>query len=293
LDFIIFVAFIIKFIFYLFLIFYFLTLFFPNLGLQVNFTNLKTLLKLWNLMSESIVFKTILKYNLNTLWYQVVTFDIGFLFLIKINWIFLLMLLNIFLIITDSWNIRQYKILYVTNPSLKCGSRYTQIFKRISKITVGVLVVVACIFLGFKLSQSKWISELTKELALFNIFQSKIYKETELYSVLGNITENDHTKSSVLLFYFNLDKIWDWYEGFDGLTTTVCIFIFNSYFIAACILTIVLNLYGDYLLDRFKLSVRYPRLAQVIKYRKKIGKYYIISNIVYIIIACILNIFFW
>ena len=67
LDFIIFVAFIIKFIFYLFLIFYFLTLFFPNLGLQVNFTNLKTLLKLWNLMSESIVFKTILKYNLNTL----------------------------------------------------------------------------------------------------------------------------------------------------------------------------------------------------------------------------------
>jgi len=99
-------------------------------------------------------------------------------------------------------------------------------------------------------------------------------------------------RRSVYLFDLDLEQMWKRYETYNAITKTACILIFNSSFIAVCLNTVVLNLYGDYLLDRFKLEQRYPRLAVFIKYRKKLGKYYIISNIVFIFITCSVNIIY-
>lgn len=54
-------------------------------------------------------------------------------------------------------------------------------------------------------------------------------------------------------------------------------------------LGIILNIYGDYLLNRFKLEERYPKLAKIIIYRKKLSKYYIISNSLFIFSLCLIN----
>ena len=67
--------------------------------------------------------------------------------------------------------------------------------------------------------------------------------------------------------------------------------MFSSYFIITNIFSITINLYGDYLLDRFKLEEKYPRLSVVIKYRRKVGNYVVVSNIIYIILTCLMNIF--
>jgi hypothetical protein len=56
-----------------------------------------------------------------------------------------------------------------------------------------------------------------------------------------------------------------------------------------CILSIILNKYGDYLMDRFNLETRYPRFAVLIRYRKKLTKYYLWSNFLLIILVCITN----
>ena len=68
--------------------------------------------------------------------------------------------------------------------------------------------------------------------------------------------------------------------------------MFSSYFTLSCILGIAINLYGNYLLERYKLEEKYPRVAVFIKYRRKATKYYIISNIIFIILTCIMNIFY-
>ena len=54
----------------------------------------------------------------------------------------------------------------------------------------------------------------------------------------------------------------------------------------------MLNMYGNYLLDRFNLEVKYPKIAKFINYRKKLSKYYIFSNFALIIIICLVNLIF-
>jgi hypothetical protein len=43
----------------------------------------------------------------------------------------------------------------------------------------------------------------------------------------------------------------------------------SNYFIITFIFSIAIHLYGIYLLDRFKLEERFPKVATILKYRKK------------------------
>jgi hypothetical protein len=90
---------------------------------------------------------------------------------------------------------------------------------------------------------------------------------------------------------FNLDVLWLQFETFDGLTKIACVMVFSNYLILYCFFGIAINLYGNYLLDRFKLEEKYPKIAIFIKYRKKVSKYYILSNMICIVIVCLMNMF--
>lgn len=101
-----------------------------------------------------------------------------------------------------------------------------------------------------------------------------------------------------------LEKLWsnweqlEWadllscWESLDAITKIVLTMMFTNYFILSLILGITLNLYGYYLLDRIQLEKRYPKIAVIIKYRRKLSKYIILSNILLIILTCLMNIFF-
>jgi hypothetical protein len=52
----------------------------------------------------------------------------------------------------------------------------------------------------------------------------------------------------------------------------------------------MLNLYGNYLLERFNLEERYPKIATFINYRRKLSKYYIISNFLVVMSVCLINV---
>lgn len=55
--------------------------------------------------------------------------------------------------------------------------------------------------------------------------------------------------------------------------------IISSQLIISATISIVLILYGNYLIKRFKLETRYPKLAKFIELRQKFVNYYIIMNL--------------
>jgi hypothetical protein len=102
------------------------------------------------------------------------------------------------------------------------------------------------------------------------------------------LINGDIKKSSI----FNLDELWTRFELSDGITKVICIMMFSSYVILSCVFGISVNIYGNYLLERFKLEENFPKIAKFIEFRKKASKYYLVSNIIFIVIVCLLNLVF-
>lgn len=142
-------------------------------------------------------------------------------------------------------------------------------------------------------------SELIQDVARGVKYSEEISKETDEAKILAILNE-DIKKSSILDLEelwtkwknLDLEELWITFASFNGITKLACSMIFSSYFILWCTLSVVINLYGEYLLNRFKLEEKHPRLALFILYRKKVSKYYILSNIIYIILTCLMNIIF-
>jgi hypothetical protein len=107
--------------------------------------------------------------------------------------------------------------------------------------------------------------------------------------VIALLNEDDDDIKKSIIFSFNVEKLWNIFETLDGVSKLVCVMMFSSYFISSCVLGLVINLYGNYLLDRFKLEEKYPKLAIFIKYRKTVSKYYILLNLLTILMICSVN----
>ena len=116
-------------------------------------------------------------------------------------------------------------------------------------------------------------------------FSEEIMKKREENKIL-EMLENAPRKSMIL----NLDELLLSYESMSGILKVAVTMVLSSSMIIWCLVGIILNLYGNYLLDRFNLEKRYPKIALIINYRRKLSKYYLISNFFFIISACLVNI---
>ena len=99
---------------------------------------------------------------------------------------------------------------------------------------------------------------------------------------------NDSIKKSSLFDY--LDELFSNFDSLNGVSKLAFTMVFSSSIILWSLFGLFLNLYGNYLLERFKLEDRYPKIAIFIKYRKTLSKYYIISNFFAITSLCLINI---
>ena len=139
------------------------------------------------------------------------------------------------------------------------------------------------------LEEKRAISDLTGSVKSSYKFAKEISKEPNESKILKMINEDiDIKKNSI--FYF--DEWWANFESLSGIPKLVCIMLLSNYLILWCILGIITGFYGNYLLERFNLEDRFPKLAFFIKYRKKISKYYILSNFLMIILICLMNLIF-
>lgn len=128
-------------------------------------------------------------------------------------------------------------------------------------------------------------AEINKDVEAGRKFSDLISKEENESTVMDKI--NDVKKSSMSSI---LEDFLTKFESLDGISKLAFVVTFSSSIIFWCLLGTILNIYGNYLLERFKLEDRYPKLALIIKYRKKLSNYYIISNCLVIFSLCLVNI---
>nr|YP_009652984.1 hypothetical protein [Taiwanofungus camphoratus]QCG70022.1 hypothetical protein [Taiwanofungus camphoratus]UKQ56133.1 hypothetical protein [Taiwanofungus camphoratus]WRO45223.1 hypothetical protein [Taiwanofungus sp. YW-2023a] len=94
-------------------------------------------------------------------------------------------------------------------------------------------------------------------------------------------------KSSIISFDFDLQKFLESLRkeellAFSGL-------LLNS-LVLSYVVSIILVLYGEYLIKRFDLENKYPKLAKFIQIRRKLQNYYLKLCFVWIFIGILLQI---
>ena len=123
-----------------------------------------------------------------------------------------------------------------------------------------------------KLRESKELEDFKKRLVESNLLEL----ELEL--------EDNINKSSILDV--------DWFKGLNVLQQIGLSFLIFKGIILSCLTSIIFIFFGDYLLNKYDIEVRFPKLAKIIKLRRKFSNYYLIYNVgIIALIAIIESIF--
>ena len=125
-----------------------------------------------------------------------------------------------------------------------------------------------------KLRESKELEDFKKRLVESNLLELEL--ELEL--------EDNINKSSILDV--------DWFKGLNVLQQIGLSFLIFKGIILSCLTSIIFIFFGDYLLNKYDIEVRFPKLAKIIKLRRKFSNYYLIYNVgIIALIAIIESIF--
>lgn len=160
-------------------------------------------------------------------------------------------------------------------------------------------------------SKSNKKSELLSELEKINNLESKQAKgelltneENQLVSTKGSINSDiDYTEKELINSIQKIEAIskdisnssiinidFDFKGFFESLTDeeklALCGLLFNNLILSYTI-SIIVILYGDYLIRRFDLVNKYPKIAKFIQIRQKLQQYYLKISFVWIFM-CVL-----
>lgn len=126
-------------------------------------------------------------------------------------------------------------------------------------------------------SQTKKIDDQTKVL-------------NSIYSKLDELS-----KSKLLNLDFKLDHLWNIPSYWDRVTIVLCFNIFSSFNLLSLALSFLFGRYGNFIIDKYDLQSKYPRLEKFFRYRLSLQKYYFtylaVSAFLIILITFITNIF--
>ena len=91
---------------------------------------------------------------------------------------------------------------------------------------------------------------------------------------------------------FSIKEIYDNFKEYlstlENEELLALFHLFLNGLILSSITSIGISLFASYLLDKFQLEIRYPKIAKIIKLRKTLKDYYIKINIFYILFSFIL-----
>jgi len=90
--------------------------------------------------------------------------------------------------------------------------------------------------------------------------------------------------------YYIINIIREYKEFLTTLSSTELCLLINitsGLFILFCIISIISAVLGNYLIEKFSLEQKFPRLSKIIQLRVKLQYYYIIINSVFILIAIV------
>ena len=153
-----------------------------------------------------------------------------------------------------------------------------------------------------------------KSLALDNIVKAIIQSATssqELLDQISNIINPSHSldmsenpikgnksdevlkiedikKSSII----NLDSSEDWFNNLTVIKQIAATLILSHTILISALINIIFIYYGDFLIEKYNLKERYPKLNKIIEYRRKFSKFYFLNSCFFIFIISIVYISF-
>jgi hypothetical protein len=68
------------------------------------------------------------------------------------------------------------------------------------------------------------------------------------------------------------------FEKLDSLGKLSVTLLLGNSLLVSSLSSIIFVLYGDYLIEKYQLEVKFPKLAKIISYRRKAQKYSLIFN---------------
>jgi hypothetical protein len=83
------------------------------------------------------------------------------------------------------------------------------------------------------------------------------------------------------------------YEALDLLGKIAVGFLLLNYALFNCFITLVFILYGNFLIEKFDLESRYPKLVTWINLRKKFQRYFLIFSLSGIGVIILIQFTFW
>ena len=113
-------------------------------------------------------------------------------------------------------------------------------------------------------------------------------KANEIADLINNLTKK-FTEDNIVFKFINEFK--EYLSSLSAMEICLIINITSSIFILTCIISIIIAISGNYLIDKFILDQRYPKLSKIIELRVKLQNYYIYINSIFIILAVLSLIF--
>lgn len=106
---------------------------------------------------------------------------------------------------------------------------------------------------------------------------SNIKTDSNLSSESNTSTELDINKSSTL------STLLENFENLNGIKKLAVSLLFLKITLLSSLLSIVFVFYGDYLLTKYNIENRFPKLGKIIQLRKKYTRYYLVLSSIIII----------
>lgn len=150
--------------------------------------------------------------------------------------------------------------------------------------------------LSDKLNNNVGMSEQDKETCLQNIkyysneVSSSVTQNQETIKEIKNLILDYNSKDNNKFIDFGSDifnKIQELIQNLSFVDLCILIDILGIIFIFSLIISIIFAYYGNYLINKFSLDEKFPRLSKLISFRVKIQHYSIFFNLALIIITLI------
>jgi hypothetical protein len=112
-------------------------------------------------------------------------------------------------------------------------------------------------------------------------------KDSVAQSAISNQLNDDEINKS-----FILAPLVQKFENFDTMSKLAVSLLLSNSLLFSALSSIFFVLYGDYLINRFQLEVKFPKLAKIIKLRRKFQRYYLIFDSLIIIGVILMHVIF-
>lgn len=151
-------------------------------------------------------------------------------------------------------------------------------FIKIFKIFITLLIIIITLFLiiyKFKLGNVSFP---------FPDLPDQTWTTSLISKTVNGKSSND------IIIFSPLDP--HWYNSLSLIQQISFNMILLNTVTLGCLINIIFALFGDYLIKRWSLEKRWPKLSKLIELRKTFQKYYLILNTLIIICSCLIQIIF-